>query len=116
VAVGAGGDLDQAAAPVVAAGAGRPAAGQVDGADLAVVAGEAAGQRLAPAGAAQDQPLDLGLDDDGVEAAPGPGPGVVADQLGRAGADVYYGMADARIGAFRLTMGPIPRPPGPSRR
>lgn len=24
-------------------------------------------------------------------------------------ADVYYGMADARIGAFRLTMAPLPR-------
>jgi len=24
-------------------------------------------------------------------------------------ADVYYGMADARIGAFRLTMTPLPR-------
>jgi predicted GH43/DUF377 family glycosyl hydrolase len=23
------------------------------------------------------------------------------------GADVYYGMADARIGAFRLAMGPL---------
>jgi hypothetical protein len=71
VAVGAGGHLDQVAGPVVAAGAGRPAAGQVEDADLAV-AGEAAGQRLAAAGAAQDQPLDLGLDDDGVEAGLGP--------------------------------------------
>jgi predicted GH43/DUF377 family glycosyl hydrolase len=29
------------------------------------------------------------------------------DPLGEAEADVYYGMADARIGAFRLTMGPL---------
>jgi hypothetical protein len=29
-------------------------------------------------------------------------------------ADVYYGKADARIGAFRLTMGPLlPGSPGP---
>ncbi len=38
------------------------------------------------------------------------------DRRGEHVADVYYGMADARIGAFRLTMGAIPRPPGPSRR
>jgi predicted GH43/DUF377 family glycosyl hydrolase len=31
------------------------------------------------------------------------------DPLGDAEADVYYGMADARIGAFRLAMGPLPR-------
>jgi predicted GH43/DUF377 family glycosyl hydrolase len=32
------------------------------------------------------------------------------DPLDEGRADVYYGMADARIGAFRLTMGPLPRP------
>jgi hypothetical protein len=32
------------------------------------------------------------------------------DRRGEHEADVYYGMADARIGAFRLTMGPLPRP------
>jgi predicted GH43/DUF377 family glycosyl hydrolase len=55
---------------------------------------------------------------------PGEREGVVAnvvfptaiDRRGEDEADVYYGMADARIGAFRLTMGAIPRPPGPSRR
>jgi beta-1,2-mannobiose phosphorylase / 1,2-beta-oligomannan phosphorylase len=31
------------------------------------------------------------------------------DRRGEDVADVYYGMADARIGAFRLTMGPLPR-------
>jgi predicted GH43/DUF377 family glycosyl hydrolase len=30
------------------------------------------------------------------------------DPRGEREADVYYGMADARIGAFRLTMGPLP--------
>jgi hypothetical protein len=29
------------------------------------------------------------------------------DPRGEGEADVYYGMADARIGAFRLTMGPL---------
>lgn len=33
------------------------------------------------------------------------------DPCGEREADVYYGMADARIGAFRLTMGPL-RPLG----
>ena len=47
--------------------------------------------------------------------APGERDGVVPnvvfptaiDPLGEGEADVYYGMADARIGAFRLTMGPL---------
>jgi predicted GH43/DUF377 family glycosyl hydrolase len=30
------------------------------------------------------------------------------DPRGEREADVYYGMADARIGAFRLTMGSLP--------
>jgi predicted GH43/DUF377 family glycosyl hydrolase len=38
------------------------------------------------------------------------------DPRGPTEADVYYGMADARIGAFRLTMGRSPRSPGPPRR
>jgi beta-1,2-mannobiose phosphorylase / 1,2-beta-oligomannan phosphorylase len=56
---------------------------------------------------------------------PGEREGVVAnvvfptaiDRRAEDEADVYYGMADARIGAFRLTMGPIPRSTGgPPRR
>jgi Domain of unknown function (DUF4111)/beta-1,4-mannooligosaccharide phosphorylase len=47
---------------------------------------------------------------------PGEREGVVAnvvfptaiDRRSEDEADVYYGMADARIGAFRLTMGPVP--------
>jgi predicted GH43/DUF377 family glycosyl hydrolase len=46
------------------------------------------------------------------------------DRRGEGEADVYYGMADARIGGFRLTMGPLtgvaggpaPPSPGPARR
>jgi beta-1,2-mannobiose phosphorylase / 1,2-beta-oligomannan phosphorylase len=34
------------------------------------------------------------------------------DPRGQDEADVYYGMADARIGAFRLTMGRLPPPRG----
>jgi beta-1,2-mannobiose phosphorylase / 1,2-beta-oligomannan phosphorylase len=38
------------------------------------------------------------------------------DPRGQGEADVYYGMADARIGAFRLTMGRLPRSSGGPRR
>jgi predicted GH43/DUF377 family glycosyl hydrolase len=37
------------------------------------------------------------------------------DPRGDGEADVYYGMADARIGAFRLSMGRVPGSPGPRR-
>ena len=52
--------------------------------------------------------------------APGERDGVVPnvvfptaiDPRSEAEADVYYGMADARIGAFRLRMGPLGGPGG----
>jgi len=37
------------------------------------------------------------------------------DPRGDGEADVYYGMADARIGAFRRSMGRVPGSPGPRR-
>jgi len=68
-------------------------------------------ERLGPVGLAFD-PAEPLLKPELPDERQGVVPNVVfptaMDPRGRHVADVYYGMADTRIGAFRLTMGPVP--------